>query len=137
MGDMRTKRLSRELQSHDSMLYAQETRPGRLDVYRKSSLGCNPPHFIFSLTDDWTPTGRPVEWGIEVVINRIKAHDLWRDDSYVDSVIRENERSIERRERDYKNSVESFLWEFRSQFAKATDGVNTGTLSKTLPKGNY
>lgn len=130
----RLKRLNEELRGYDSKLFVQETRLGRYDVYRKSSLGCNPPHFIFSLTDNWTLNGRPVDWGIDVVLNRVKACDLWRDWNVGDETIQANEKESESRERQLKNSVESFLSEFRGQFAKATDGINTSTVEKLYRK---
>lgn len=122
------KSLTRALKAHDSLLFAQETKAGRLDVYRKSQLGCESPNFIFALTEDWSPQGRPVPWGIEVVLNRIKAHDLWRDDTFVEQWIEGHEKREEGKMRDFRNSVESFLYDYRSQFHKATNGVNTSLL---------
>lgn len=133
MRGSRQKYLDRELKLHDSLLSVEETKLGRLDIYRKSSFGCNPPHFIFSLTDNWLPTGRPVEWGVDVVINRIKAHDLWRNETIVDTIEKELEADEKARERHLKNSIEDFMGDFQRQFAKATDGINTGTLDKNVP----
>lgn len=124
--------MERELKSHDSSLFIQESKAGRFDVYRKSSLGCNPPHFIFSLTDTWQPTGRPVPWGIDIVINRIKAHDIWRDDSFIERWISNHEKEKESEGRAFKNSVESFLYDFRSQFSRATNEINTSLLDKKV-----
>lgn len=135
MGAGRVRYLSRELKVHDSLLFAQETKPGRIDIYRASSFGGHPPHYVFSLTDSWTTDGKPVEWGVDVIINRIKAHDLWRDETIVDTIIADLEKAEEGRKRDFQNSVESFLLDFRRQFAKATDSVNTGTLNKIYREG--
>ncbi len=121
-------RLNRELKAHDSMLFLQETKPGRHDVYRRSGQGDSLPHFIFSLTDSWQPTGAPVEYGLDVVLNRIKANDLWRDDSFVENWLAQHEKDVESKERAKQNSIESFLYDFRRQFAKATDSVNTANL---------
>lgn len=127
-------KLNRELKNHDSFLYLQEMPNGRFDVYRRSSLGCNPPHLIFSLTSNWTVKGRPIEYGIDVVLARIKAHDLWRDDTFVDNYIKSHQKLKESQDRDLSNNIESFLYDFRSQFAKATDGINTSNLEKIRPK---
>lgn len=128
------KYLNRALHSYDSLLYACEHRMGRFDVYRKSQTGSNPPNFLFSLTDTWQPQGRPVSYGVEAVLNRIKAHDLWRDDSFTENWIKEHEKHIESAERARTNSIESFLYDFRRQFQRATNGINTASLNKTYRK---
>lgn len=128
----RQKQLDRAVKTHDSLLFVQETKPGRLDIYRKSSLNSEAPHFIFALTDDWTPTGRPVEWGVDVVVNRLKAHDLWRDENFVNQVIKDGEQAAESKERSFRNSVEAFVSEFRRDFARATSDINTSNLNKSI-----
>ena len=129
------KSLNKQLKSHDSELFCQETRAGRIDVYRKSKWGSKPPEFIFCLTEDWTVNSRPVPWGNDVVINRIKAHDLWRDDNFIEEVLADQEKEPERQEKALRNSIESFLYDFRRQFARATDSVNTANLKKIYRKG--
>lgn len=126
------KRLDKVLKGHDSKLFVQETKPGRYDVYRKSQAGGHMPHFIFALTEDWSPTGVPVCYGYDVVLNRIKAFDLWRDDTFVERWIKEHEKHEESKDRARRNSIEAFLYDFRRQFARATDSVNTGTMDKKV-----
>lgn len=122
--------LNKHLKMHDSLLFVQESKLGRHDIYRKSQTGSCLPHFIFTLTEDWTVKTRPIEWGIDVVINRIKAHDIWRDDKFVDKLIDKHVEHEESKSRAMRNSIESFLYDFRKQFQKATDGINTSTLNK-------
>ena len=122
--------LNKALQSYDSCLFAQETKLGRADVYRKRKFDCNPPHFLFSLTDTWTPQGRPVEYGVLVVMDRVRALDLWRNDDFVEDYLKRIEKEKEEKDRDRRNNIESFLYEFRSQFHKATENINTSTLKK-------
>lgn len=124
------RRLNRRLKEHDSLLFAQETKLGRYDVYRKSQFNCNPPHFIFALTDSWLPTGRPVPWSADIVIDRIKAHDLWRDDSFVENYIKQEEAEAKSRDRARRNNMESFLYDFRSEFKKTFSDVNTANMEK-------
>lgn len=124
------KDLNQSLKRYDSCLFAQETKIGRYDIYRKSLYGEHPPHFLFSLTDTWLPQGQPVSYGTEVVLNRIKAHDLWRDDTFIERWISDHEKHLESKERATRNSIESFLYDFKSQFQKATDSVNTSNLKK-------
>lgn len=128
------KSLNKHLKDYDSCLYAQELVLGRIDIYRKSKFSCNPPHFIFSLTDTWQPTGKPVDYGILVVMDRIRAHDLWRDDTFVENYLKRIEKEREEKDRDMQNNIESFLYEFRSQFHKATNDINTSNLKKLYRK---
>lgn len=60
--------------------------------------------------------------------------DLWRDDTFVEKLIAQTEKNKESRDRDRRNSVESFLYEFKSQFQKATNDINTSTLEKVTRK---
>lgn len=126
--DSRAKRIDRAIKQHDSYLFIQETRPDRFDIYRKNSCSMSPPHFIFSLTDNWHPQGRPVEWSSDIVLNRIKAHDLWRDENYANEIIRENEKAGRRKERALKNSIEAFMYDFHSQFKRTTSDINTANM---------
>lgn len=131
----RVKDMTSALKRHDSCLYAQETHLGRIDIYRKSQYGDHPPHFVFALTEDWTPKGVPVTWGVDVVLNRLKAHDLWRDDTFVERWITQHEKREESERRSFRNNVESFLYDFRSEFKKATSDINTSLLKKDFPEG--
>ncbi len=112
----------------------QETTAGRYDIYRKAGLGTYPPSFIFSLTEDWTVRSKPVEYGIDTVLNRLKAHDLWRDDEFIENYIKDCESRNDARDRARRNSIESFLYDFRRQFQRATESVSTGNLNKIYRK---
>ena len=127
--------LTKHLRAYDRELYAScEKHPLRDDkvmyVLRRNRVRPHEPHFIFALTQDWSPKGRPVEWGIEVVMNRIKAMDLWKDETIVDRVIRDGEKIEESEKREARNTIESFLKDFRREFAKGTNHINTSLLNK-------
>jgi hypothetical protein len=128
--------LTRALKEHDKYLEAKEVKLGRIDIYRRSQFDLTPPHFLFPLTHNWKIEGVPVSWGIEVVLNRIKAHDLWRDDTFIEKYIAQHEKEQESRDRDLRNSIESFLYDFRSEFKKATSDINTANLNKIYRKEN-
>jgi SOS response regulatory protein OraA/RecX len=128
--DTRVKSLTRALKAYDYKLFAQRRRDGVICVMRDSELRLSCPNFIMALTNNWTVEGRPVEWGIEVVINRLKAHDLWNNDTFVTNWLKEEEKETESRDKARRNSIESFLYDFRSQFAKATNDINTGNFDK-------
>lgn len=128
----RAETVTRYLKEHDSQLYASRQPTGVIWVLRRNRARPHEPHFIFALTDNWTAQGRPVEWGILPILNRIKAIDLWNSgDSVVERVIADYERAEESDRRAARNSIESFLIEFRKPFARATDGINTSLLPKT------
>lgn len=124
------KSLNQALGAYDSALFAQETKPGRYDVYRGSKYGGALPNFIFALTDNWLPTGKPVSWSVDIVLNRIRAHDLWRDEDFVERLIAEQEEADASKQRGFRTSVEGFLSDFRRQFSRATNDVNTSLLKE-------
>ena len=71
-----------------------------------------------------------MEWGLEVIRNRLVAHDLWNNDNIANQVIRDAEKRSESKERALKNTIESFLLDFRRQFGKTFNDVNTSSLAK-------
>lgn len=140
----RVERLTRELQKHDRELYANWIPDKCIAIYRKSKSYEAPqrlddgswlrvcrfaPHFVFALTDTWTMNGERVDWGIEPVMARIRAMDLWNRDVAGD-LIHQYKKDDESAERDGRNNIESFLYEFRGQFAKSFKDVNTSNLNK-------
>lgn len=129
----RAETLTRHLKRYDAELYAENGQPtGSVWVLRRNRSRPHEPHFIFALTDDWTAKGKPREWGIEPVLNRLKAIDLWKSgDSVIDRILADYEKAEESERRASRNSIESFLLEFRKPFARATNGINTSLLSKT------
>lgn len=74
--------------------------------------------------------GRPAPWGLLPIINRLKAIDLWNNPDYLDEMERNNDKVDEGKKRDFRNTVESFMKDYRPVFAKAFNGVNTSTLKK-------
>jgi hypothetical protein len=126
---MREHRLTKELKKHKSDLICKRGDDGKLHVYQERGLE---DVLVCSLTDDWQTTGEPVEWGLLPILNRLKAHDLASDGGHEFwSWFRDQNRKVdESKERALKNSVESFLMDFRPQFAKATNDVNTANLAK-------
>lgn len=140
---MRTSRLTRALQTHDRELYCAKDKNGVMGVYRRGHrwvtdrLGSSvigvltfSPHFIFALTDNWRTNGKPVDWGIEPVLARIKALDLWNRD-IASEVIEQNEKIDESNKRDLSNSIESFCYEFRDHFKRAFGDTRIANMDKT------
>lgn len=126
----RAETLTKHLKRHDCELFASCGPTGVVFVCRNNRGKPHEPHFIFALTDNWSMKGEPRDWGIEPVLNRIKAMDLWRDDSFVENFIKEHDKKTESDDRARRSDMESFLIEFRRQFARATNDINTATMQK-------
>ncbi len=86
------------------------------------------PQIVLVLTDDWTQRGKPVEWGLEPLMRKLKAIDTWLNPVF--DFVKQEEKSKESATRHRHNEQEAFLKEFRPQFAKSFNDVNTSTLNK-------
>lgn len=128
--DSRVREVNRVVKGYDKYLVAQRERNGAIHIYRKTSDPADPLHFVMALTDNWTVRGKPRNWGLEVVVNRIAAHDLWKDETVVDRIEASLAKAEESKEKGMRNSIESFLYDFRRQFARATDGINVSSLER-------
>ena len=128
--DSRVKSVNRIVRGYDKYLFAQREQNGNVHIYRLTSDPANPMYFVCALTDNWLATGRNREWGLEVIRARLKAMDIWADESPLDRLEKEHERREESDKRSFGNNVEAFMYDFRRQFARATNEVNTGSLSK-------
>lgn len=124
------------VRGYDKHLFAKRENTGAIHIYRQTLRSADPIHFVFALTDTWTVHGKPVYWGVDVVVNRLRAHDLWKDETIVDRLMKEQVKQEESAERSRANTTEAFLYEFRSQFARATDEINTGSLAKLDSRRN-
>jgi hypothetical protein len=135
--------LNRHLRRYDSDLYADQSMDGKINVYRKYKTytayqveGKNLyvstvlPQWVMSLTKDWSLNSYPVLWGIEPILNKLKSMDGWRDDGALDEVWRHNERVKANKEREQRNNIRAMAADVRRDFAKATNEINTSTMSK-------
>lgn len=127
------KRLNFHIKRMDDALVAEPNRT-HIAIYesRKGTL-----HYIMSLTDTWTIKGKPVRWGIEPIQSRLRAIDHWNRVGMFEDINRQNEKAIQDQDNNFSNNTESFLYEFRKEFAKATNDINTGTLDKKTDRRRY
>lgn len=138
----RVERLTKEVRSYDRELYCKKEGNAIL-LCRKKVLwedfsfngsqffySRSFPEVIFCLTDDYTQKGNPVDMGIDHVLNRIKSIDGWSDQSDSHKIIDRLLKSEETKEKDQRNSYESFAYEWRDEFKKAFEDVNTSSLEK-------
>lgn len=89
------------------------------------------PHVVLHLTDTWTVSGKPVEWGVEPVLSRLRDMDTTKHDVGAE-IIQKLQKSEEISKKDFRNNNESFLKDFRRQFSRAFNNINTSTMDKKL-----
>ena len=86
--------------------------------------------FVMALTEDWSLRSKRCEWGIEPVMARLRAIDLWSNHNFIDEIIDSHQKSMESKKRDFKNNTESFLYDFHSEFKKTFAYTNVSSLKK-------
>jgi hypothetical protein len=143
----RAERISKALRAHDDKLFCRRSPDGILSVYRKgervewfvtedgSRLGFLRPdhHMIFCLTDTWGMKGQPKDWGIEPILHKIRASDLWHRDIAAE-LEEQDEKATKSAERTLRNNNEAFLSDQRGAFKKAFADINTASMDKTENK---
>jgi hypothetical protein len=143
----RAERITREVQTYDRELYCDKNMEGMLCIYRKGrryesyqledgsvlTYARPSPHFVFALSDTWRATGKPVEWGVVPILNRLKALDLWNRDlvGELEAAYDKDEESNARKRR---NDTESFLLDFRSQFKKTFNDTRVANMDMKKDK---
>lgn len=130
--DGRVREVNRVVRGYDKYLYAQRESNGAIHIYRRNSHQPSSPHFIMAITTNWVAGSPPRDWGLEVIRARLIAMDLWKEETVVDRIEAARGKRDESEKRDLHNTVESFLYDFRKQFARATNDINTGTLDRKI-----
>jgi len=138
----RAEQVTELIKAHDSKLYCDRGREGKLCIYRKStrveryeidgvSIGfVRPaPHFVMALTDNWQMHGREVDWGLIPILQRLQSMDLWNR-NLAEDLIEGYEKKEKQVARDASNKNEDFLREFRKPFAETFKDVNTANMKK-------
>ncbi len=139
---------TKALRSYDRELYVGRTMDGVACVFRRSKrfvpvceLGGVPlsaliedKQFVFALTENWLATGRPRDWGIDFILNRVREIDAQANERFFEEMDQLNKRVDESRKRSLKNEMEAFWSHERRRFAKATDHILTHSLSKDEPR---
>lgn len=143
MSSWRELRINQILKKHDEKLFLNKNYKGELQIMREKYVSntysfdnrvltvYEPNHvYIMSLTEDWTSKTAPVDWGLEAISRRLKEIDGWNPDSVISQMRKENEKVDKSKKRDFENKVESFAYEWRDEFKKATSDINTSNLKK-------
>lgn len=140
----RADRITDAVQGYDHKLYAKRDDDGVIRIYRKCKElqkvqvtfelavwnVIRNDYLVMSLTDTWGRKGKPVDWGVLPIMERLRAMDLWNSENLATEFMKNEEKDEKSRERAMRNSTESFLYDFRDQFKKATSDINTSNLSK-------
>ena len=127
---------------YDPRLFIIKSSDGVIKVYRRTQdraywddetlLDTHVPcTFVLALTHDWTLQGRPTDWGLEPLWQRLLEMDGWRNDRIGEEMRLERNRAAEIRERSTRNTIRAKAYDLRSEFAKATNEINTSTMEKT------
>lgn len=140
--DQRVKRITEVVKQHDRALFAYRSgskilimRQGdRLEAsdYNQSEpeLSKLNPQFVFALTDSWKIEGSPVEWGLEPIMDQLKARDGWNRTGMFEEMVKKREREQDAKDRAQRNQFRDLAGELRGDFARATNDINTSTLEK-------
>lgn len=141
----RAQSITSKVRSHDYKLYCRKNREGKLCVYRQGSsverydleggesLFCvrSTPHLVFAITHNWKESGYSVDWGIEPIMARIRAHDLWSRDLAQEVVDQETEFS-KSKAREAKNMMENMAKDAQPFFKEAFKDINTSNMNTTF-----
>jgi len=130
----RASRLTQFLRQYDKALYVLKAGT-MLQIWRRewplvrgmTPVSARPlEQFILAITDDWTLGGKPVEWGIEPILDQLKFMDSWRDDSYYDRMMRYRENEEKLKQRSKQNNLRALAMDSRRDIAKASDTLRFG-----------
>lgn len=140
--EWQVRRLNQELKKHDSELFARRESSGVIVVYRihrryeaydldegKLLVLRYDPLYCFALTDNWTIQGKPVDWGLEPVMNHLREIDAWNRD-LEEAYERDWEKKEESKKRAQRSELEAIAGEVRRPFAKATSDIRTALFDK-------
>jgi hypothetical protein len=144
------KSYTRALKSYDKDLFAKRNQNGVMCVFRKAKRFepvlvsddfklfnlIDGIQFIFAITENWTLSTKPRQWGIEFVLNRIKEIDCWDNERMLEELDLKNEKVEASKRRSFKNETEAFFADNRKEFADGIDEIVgcTHTLSKDEPR---
>ena len=136
------------LRRYDKDLFCDHNRNGILCVFRKWKRFepvcvddnfkilnlITDKQFVCALTENWTLSTKPRQWGIDHVLTKIRQMDLQANERLFEEMDQQNEKVDESEKRSFRNEAEAFWSDNRRAFAKATDGILTHSLSKDEPR---
>jgi hypothetical protein len=137
--------LTKVVRSHDRDLFAERSHLGHINIMRKSKrvelaysdesqvlqVYKETAQLVFPLTENWTVGSRPVDWGSEVVLNRLKQHDSWNNERLLKEIEESEEKARVSKERDRRNQDEAWLADNHSKFKKSFSDVRVANFDKS------
>jgi hypothetical protein len=88
------------------------------------------PQYIFAITDTFTQSGKPIDMGIEPLLQRIKSIDGHGDFNASQHVISNLEKDLESTAKDQTRMFEDLAYEVQPMFKKAFGDVLTHSFEK-------
>lgn len=151
MSDSRVNLLTKHLREYDKDLYAiRESSKGMIQVYRKATRpyyfeyeGVNfvalmsNPQYILALTDNWSLTGKPADWGVDQLLLRIRSIDSFNAGKKAEDLIKSYEASQARKDKQRQDDNEAWLRDNRNVFKNAFNEINTSNLNVKEKGFNY
>lgn len=138
----REQRLTQVVKQYDPSLLVKQDETGTMHLIRKASSSglCSRPDYmsIFSLTDNWLPSGRAVDWGIEPLMARIREIDSHRSMEIVDRINTAADEAAIERKREFASKADQFSREMldpvRKDFAEfnMSSRIQTKDIEETL-----
>jgi len=138
MLDWRVIRINQEVRKYDRDLFAYRGGNGAILILRKANrleasdynqtlpnLASLNPQLVLACTDNWRADGVPCDRGLEPIIEKLRAMDLWSKDGVLDQLRKNREAEEDQRKRTFRNNVGAMAADMRSQFAKATNDFVT------------
>lgn len=143
MKSWRERRIEETIQYHDRELFLNKNYLGELQVMRRAFtmiphdfdghtvyVKTPTPHYIMSLTEDWTGKTRPVDWGLDPIVRRLKEIDDWGSESAFDRMLKDNDRRDAIKKNAFNSLTEDVAREWRKEFKKHTDDILTHSVNK-------
>lgn len=143
----RERYLTRVVKSYSPDLFVKQTMGGILNLMRRASrmdtfewngvvYAYSKPvdQFIMSFTEDWQEGSKPVDWGVEPLLERIQEIDSWRDDTGYQRFCERRERNERIKKQTLRNELRARAADMRVDFAKATNDLNLSSVDMLDPR---
>lgn len=140
--DSRVRFIDRVVKNYDHELYAARTSDGIIRILRNGKrfmpfwfsedvllqVLVDSPQFVCALTHNWKTSGRPVDWGSERIVQRLKESDQAAVD-VISKIDEQNKKVDESKRRDFMNKTEDNLREAYSKIKESWGDIRTANMS--------